>query len=214
MFMGEVMRLRNVKNALEIVNSSSYVIINPESHKGKWKDMFNNSNNIELEIGMGKGDFIIAKAKNNPNVNYIGIEKYNSVLVKAVLKLKEEKLNNLRLINYDASNIENIFDKEISKIYLNFSDPWPKKRHAKRRLTNPIFLEKYKKIVEDKLDIEMKTDNIDLFNYSCEIFNENNFKVIKKSNDYGLDENNFYKTEYEKKFINVGKKINYIHVEK
>lgn len=121
------MRLRNIKDADVIVNNSFYVVTEPILYKNKWKDVFNNTNDIEVEIGMGKGDFIISKAKMNPNINYIGIEKYNSVLVKAVKKLEGESLSNLRLINFDASKIDDIFDKEISKIYLNFSDPWPKK---------------------------------------------------------------------------------------
>lgn len=208
------MRLRNIKDADVIVNNSFYVVTEPILYKNKWKDVFNNTNDIEVEIGMGKGDFIISKAKMNPNINYIGIEKYNSVLVKAVKKLEGESLSNLRLINFDASKIDDIFDKEISKIYLNFSDPWPKKRHAKRRLTNPLFLKKYENIVKDKLVIEMKSDNEEFFSYSCEVFLEEKFEIIKKSNDYGNDEKNICKTEYEKKFINAGKKINYINVRK
>ena len=159
---------------------------------------------------MGKGKFIISKAINNPNINYIGIEKYDSPLVSAVKKLEELDIPNLKLICFDASNINDIFDKEITKIYLNFSDPWPKKRHTKRRLSSPNFLEKYDKIFKDKNDIEMKTDNDELYEYSCNSFIDNDYEIIKTDTNY-LDE---YRTEYEDKFISLGKNINYIHVVK
>lgn len=135
------MRLKHIKDADKIINKSNYIIENPEEYKGKWNKLFNNDNNIEIEIGTGKGKFIIEKALQNSNINFIGIEKYDSPLVSAVKKLEELDINNLRLICYDAFTIDNIFDKEISKIYLNFSDPWPKKRHTKRRLTSSRFLE-------------------------------------------------------------------------
>ena len=204
------MRLKHIKNADIIISNSKYLIKNPELYKGKWKTLFNNNNDIEIEIGMGKGKFIISKAINNPNINYIGIEKYDSPLVTAVRNLEELTLSNLKLICFDASNINDIFDKEISKIYLNFSDPWPKKRHTKRRLTSPIFLEKYDKIFENQKDIEMKTDNDLLYEYSCTSFSENGYEIIKTDTNY-LDE---YRTEYEDKFISLGKNINYVHVVK
>lgn len=172
--------------------------------------MFNNDNNIEVEIGMGKGKFIIEKAIQNPNINYIGIEKYDSPLVSAVKKLEELEINNLKLICIDALGIEEVFDHEIDKIYLNFSDPWPKKRHAKRRLTSSIFLNKYENLFENEKHIEMKTDNDDLYNYSCESFIENGYDIVKTDTNY-LDT---IRTEYEDKFISLGKNINYISVVK
>lgn len=204
------MRLRNIPNAYEIISRSSYFVSNPTMNKGKWNEVFNNNNTIEIEIGMGKGNFIINKAINNPEINYIGIEKYNSVLVKAFKKMEELEIKNLKIISFDASKIDECFDKEISKIYLNFSDPWPKKRHAKRRLTHECFLNSYEKIVKEDLFIEMKTDNLDLFNYSKETLSSNGFELIDIDNNYGINKNNVYKTEYEEKFIKDGKKINHL----
>lgn len=204
------MRLKHIKDADKIINKSDYIIENPEEYKGKWNKLFNNENNIEIEIGTGKGKFIIEKAIQNPNINFIGIEKYDSPLVSAVKKLEELDINNLRLICYDAFNIENIFDKEISKIYLNFSDPWPKKRHTKRRLTSDRFLEKYDLIFKDTKRIEMKTDNDDLFEYSCESLTNYGYKIIEKDTNHISN----ITTEYEDKFRNIGKNINYINVVK
>lgn len=204
------MRLKHIKDADKIINKSNYIIENPEEYKGKWNKLFNNDNNIEIEIGTGKGKFIIEKALQNSNINFIGIEKYDSPLVSAVKKLEELDINNLRLICYDAFTIDNIFDKEISKIYLNFSDPWPKKRHAKRRLTSSRFLEKYDLIFKDTKMIEMKTDNDDLFDYSCESFSEYGYKIISKDTNHISD----ITTEYEDKFRSIGKNINYISVVK
>lgn len=204
------MRLKHIKDADKIINKSNYIIENPEEYKGKWNILFNNDNNIEIEIGTGKGKFIIEKALQNSNINFIGIEKYDSPLVSAVKKLEELDINNLRLICYDAFTIDNIFDKEISKIYLNFSDPWPKKRHAKRRLTSSRFLEKYDLIFKDTKMIEMKTDNDDLFDYSCESFSEYGYKIVSKDTNHISD----ITTEYEDKFRSIGKNINYISVVK
>ena len=204
------MRLKHIKDADKIINKSAYIIDNPEEYKGKWNKLFNNENNIEIEIGTGKGKFIIEKAIQNPNINFIGIEKYDSPLVSAVKKLEELDINNLRLICYDALNIENIFDREISKIYLNFSDPWPKKRHTKRRLTSDRFLEKYDLIFKDTKRIEMKTDNDDLFEYSCESLTNYGYKIIEKDTNHISN----ITTEYEDKFRNIGKNINYINVVK
>lgn len=204
------MRLKHIKNADLIVGNSKYTINNPKDYKGHWKEVFGNDNPIEIEIGTGKGKFIISKALDNENVNYIGIEKYDSPLVGAVKKLEDKELSNLKLICFDAINIGDIFDHEIKKIYLNFSDPWPKKKHAKRRLTSSIFLEKYSSIFDGKEDIELKTDNDDLFDYSLISFEENNYE-IKDINRNIFDK---YTTEYEDKFIGLGKNINYVHVVK
>ena len=204
------MRLKHIKNAEEIISKSKYLVKSPRENKGNWNKVFNNDNNIEVEIGMGKGKFIIEKAIQNPNINFIGIEKYDSPLVSAVKKLEELEINNLKLICLDALGIEEVFDHEIDKIYLNFSDPWPKKRHAKRRLTSSIFLNKYENLFENEKHIEMKTDNDDLYNYSCESFIENGYDIVKTDTNY-LDT---IRTEYEDKFISLGKNINYISVVK
>ena len=204
------MRLKHIKNAEEIISKSKYLVKSPRENKGNWNKVFNNDNNIEVEIGMGKGKFIIEKAIQNPNINYIGIEKYDSPLVSAVKKLEELEINNLKLICIDALGIEEVFDHEIDKIYLNFSDPWPKKRHAKRRLTSSIFLNKYENLFKDEKHIEMKTDNDDLYDYSCESFIENGYDIVKTDTNY-LDT---IRTEYEDKFISLGKNINYISVVK
>ena len=204
------MRLKHIKNAEEIISKSKYLVKSPRENKGNWNKVFNNDNNIEVEIGMGKGKFIIEKAIQNPNINYIGIEKYDSPLVSAVKKLEELEINNLKLICIDALGIEEVFDHEIDKIYLNFSDPWPKKRHAKRRLTSSIFLNKYENLFKNEKHIEMKTDNDDLYDYSCESFIENGYDIVKTDTNY-LDT---IRTEYEDKFIGLGKNINYISVVK
>ena len=199
------MRLRNIKGAKDIIKESEYYIENPEKIKGNFNKLFNNKNDIEIEIGMGKGNFIIEKAIKNPNINYIGIEKYPTVLLSAFKKLNNLKLNNLKIICIDANIIDTIFDKEINKIYLNFSDPWPKKKHADRRLTSPKFLEKYSKIFKDDYVIEMKTDNKNLFEYSLVNFSQNNyiFNEVKLDLYNNLDSDNI-QTEYEKKFVNLG----------
>lgn len=204
------MRLKHIKNADNIVLDSSYSISNPKEYKGKWNSVFKSNNDIHIEIGTGRGKFIIQKAIENKDINYIGIEKYSSALVKAVKKLDSININNLKLIIFDAINIEEIFDKEIDTLYLNFSDPWPKKRHTKRRLTSSVFLDKYDKIFKDTKKIEMKTDNKDLFEYSTESLINHGYDVIKIDSDYKDN----ITTEYEDKFIKEGIKINYIKVEK
>ena len=203
------MRLRNIKGADKIIENSRYIILNPEENKGKWKNVFNNNNPINIEIGMGKGDFIIGMAKNNPNINFIGIEMYDSVIVKAVQKLENENITNLKLIRMDGTLIENVFDKEVDLIYLNFSDPWPKKRNAKRRLTHEKFLRKYDNIFKDKKVIYMKTDNISLFEFSLESLSEYGYKLKNISLDlHNSDFEGNVMTEYEKKFSDKGVKIN------
>ncbi len=204
------MRLKHIKNADEIISKSKYLVKNPKENKGKWNKVFKNDNNIEIEIGTGKGKFIIGKALENPSINFIGIEKYDSPLVSAVKKLEELELNNLKLICFDALEIEEVFDHEIDKIYLNFSDPWPKKRHTKRRLTSSVFLNKYESLFKNEKRIEMKTDNDDLYEFSIESLIENGYDVIKTDTNY-LDT---IRTEYEDKFISLGKNINYISVVK
>ena len=206
------MRLRNVKDAKDIVSNSKYVINNPQEYKGSFSKLFNNSNPISLEIGMGKGDFIINMAIKNPDINFIGLEKYQSIIVRATQKLENLNLNNLKLICMDAKELNEVFAKEIDTIYLNFSDPWPKKRHAKRRLTSDTFLPIYDSIFKKDKRIVQKTDNVGLFEYS--IVSLSNYGYVIK--DISLDLHNTSKenvmTEYEKKFSSQGIKINYLEV--
>ena len=202
------MRLKNVKGANDIIVKGIYYIDNPSIYKGKWHKLFNNNNPIYIELGMGKGDFIINNAIKYPDINFIGIEKYDSVIVRAIQKSNELELNNLKLIRLDVINIDTIFDKEIDKIYLNFSDPWPKERHAKRRLTSNIFLDKYSKIFKNNYIIEMKTDNIDLFNYSVESLKNYGYVIEYITNDLHSDNIDNIETEYEHKFSSKGIKIN------
>ena len=209
------MRLRNVKNKEEILNNTTYLENDPNSNKGSWSKIFNNNNPIHIEIGMGKGDFIIENAIRYPNINFIGIEKYSSVLARAIEKLNDKELPNLRLIRMDANFIEDVFSKEIDVIYLNFSDPWPKKRTAKRRLTSDIFLEKYKTIFKKDHIIIMKTDNMHLFEYSLESLSRNGYVLEKVSLDlHNSDIENNIETEYERKFVLKGNNIYYVYAKK
>mgnify|MGYP004652382745 FL=1 len=202
------MRLKNVKGANDIIIKGLYYIDNPSIYKGKWNKLFNNNNPIYIELGMGKGDFIINNALKYPNINFIGIEKYDSVIVRAIQKSNELELNNLKLLRLDVINIDDVFDKEIDKIYLNFSDPWPKERHAKRRLTSNIFLDKYSKIFKNDYIIEMKTDNIDLFDYSIESLSNYGYDILYLTNDLHNENIDNIETEYEHKFSSNGVKIN------
>ncbi len=196
------MRLKCVKGAKEKVESSSYVILDYEKYKGNYKKIFGNDNPIYIEIGMGKGNFIIENAKRYPNINFIGIEKYDSVIVRAVEKLDDILLPNLKLIRMDALNIESVFDHEIDTIYLNFSDPWPKARHARRRLTSCEFLEKYDKIFVSRCHIIQKTDNRKLFEYSIKSLTDYGYKIEDISlNLYDDDINLNIQTEYEVKML-------------
>ena len=202
------MRLRNVKGAKEKILSSRYNIDNPFDNINNWNKVFNNSNPIYIEIGMGKGKFIIENAINNPDINYIGIEKFDSVIVRAIEKVEELDIPNLKFIRMDATRIDEVFNKEIDKIYLNFSDPWPKDRHAKRRLTSPIFLEKYDKVFRNDNIIEMKTDNIDLFNYSVDSLKEYGYNIEYITNDLHKENVDNIMTEYEERFSKLNIKIN------
>lgn len=202
------MRLKHVKGANEIIEKGLYYVDNPYEYKGKWNKYFNNNNPIYIEIGMGKGDFIIENAKRYPNINFIGIEKYDSVLVRAIQKSNELILDNLKLIRIDANKLNDIFDKEVDTIYLNFSDPWPKDRHAKRRLTSPIFLKIYDNIFKSKCKIIMKTDNLNLFNYSLEVLQEYGYLIKNKTNNLDCLSTDNIMTEYENRFFNLGININ------
>lgn len=208
------MRLKNIKGANEKVINGKYVINNPKEHIGKWNKLFGNNNPIHIEIGMGKGKFILEHAQSNPNINYIGIEMYDSVILRAVEKTNELELNNLYLIRMDARLIEEIFDKEIDLIYLNFSDPWPKDRHAKRRLTSSRFLARYDKIFKGNPKIIQKTDNLPLFEFSLESLKEYGYNIDNVTYDLHKDKDDIITTEYEDKFTSKGVKINYLEASK
>lgn len=212
------MRLRNVKDASIKIDASNYIIKNYEDYKGKYKSIFNNDNKLCIEIGMGKGDFIIGMARNNPDINYIGIEKYDSVMVRAVEKLDRLdigiELQNLKLIKMDAEYIDKVFDKEIDTIYLNFSDPWPKDRHEKRRLTSSNFLKKYDSLFKSTKHIIFKTDNRKLFEYSIKTLTDYGYIINNISLDLHSDDISNVETEYEKRFSNLGYPIYMIDVTK
>ena len=199
------MRLRNVVGAKDIINANIYI--------NRGIDELPNKKTY-LEIGMGKGDFIIANAKRYPNINFIGVEKYDSVLVRAIEKIDED-LPNLKLLRLDANTIDTVFNKNIDLIYLNFSDQWPKKRHALRRLTSPIFLEKYDKIFKKDAHIIMKTDNRKLFEYSLKSLTDYGYKIEDISLDLHNDEypDNIM-TEYEQRFVSLNKNIYMVNVKK
>ncbi len=207
------MRQRNVKNKKEIINNSNYIIKEPLLLKGKWNNYFNNDNPIYIEIGMGKGKFILDNAIKYPNINFIGIEKFDSIMALAIKKIEEYDINNLKLIRMDAMDIDNVFNREIDKIYLNFSDPWPKPRHAKRRLSSENFLLKYDSIFKKQAIIEMKTDNQKLFEYSLESFSRHKYIIEEISLDLHNDnKDDNIMTEYEEKFSSLNKCIYYVKV--
>ena len=204
------MRLRNVPGAKETIIQSDFSIQEPKTYRGKWKEEFKNENPIHIEIGMGKGKFILEMAERNPEINYIGIEKYSSVLVRAVEKTENFEGKNLRLIRMDAEEIEEVFaPEEVDRIYLNFSDPWPKDRHAKRRLTSARFLERYDHILAPDGRIMFKTDNRNLFDFSLEQIEEAGW--ILENYTYDLHNSKFNEgnvmTEYEEKFSAKGNPI-------
>ncbi|MBQ2947310.1 MAG: tRNA (guanosine(46)-N7)-methyltransferase TrmB [Bacilli bacterium] len=208
------MRLRNVKGASAVIENCPFIIKNYKEYKGKYKTIFNNNNPIHIEIGMGKGDFIIGMAKKYPEINFIGIEKFDSVIVRAIEKLDEE-IPNLRLIRMDATEIEEVFNKEVDTIYLNFSDPWPKNRHSDRRLSSLKFLKRYDNLFKGEKIIIMKTDNRKLFEFSLIEFNNYNYKFEEISLDlYKDDIKDNVQTEYERRFHELGFPIYKVIVKK
>ena len=205
------MRLRNVPGARDVMDANEYVYTEPEGMAGTWSQVFGNSNPVHIEIGMGKGRFITTLAGMNPDINYVGIEKYSSVLLRAVEKQDELCLPNLRFIRMDAENITSVFGKEeVDRIYLNFSDPWPKDRHAKRRLTSRQFFARYNEILKSTGRVEFKTDNRPLFDFSVEEVNEAGWNLsvctYDLHNDEKLMEGNVM-TEYEERFSSQGNPI-------
>lgn len=205
------MRLRNIKGADEVIEANEFVIKKPEDYKGTWNTLFQNNHPIQIEIGMGKGKFIMELARKNPHINYIGVERYSSVLLRALQKHQETELTNLYFLCIDAGTVEEIFAPgEIDKIYLNFSDPWPKDRHAKRRLTSRQFLTRYDKILREDGKLEFKTDNRKLFEFSLEETKEAGWKIEQYTFDLHHDANmnsENIMTEYEEKFSSMGNPI-------
>lgn len=205
------MRLRNISGSRDVIAQSKYVIHEPEKQKGNWKQVFGNGQPLYVEIGMGKGKFLHTLAKLHPERNYVGIEKYSSVLLRAIQKMEEEELENLVFIRMDAEEITEVFEKgEVAGIYLNFSDPWPKDRHAKRRLPSGTFLARYNEIVAEGGKIEFKTDNRPLFDFAVEELAESDWKADVVTYDLHADaalvEGNVM-TEYEEKFSALGNPI-------
>ena len=207
------MRLRNITGSREVIAESPYVVPEDtlESCPGTWHEIFGNDHPIHIEIGMGKGRFLHTLAKSNPQINYVGIEKYSSVLLRAIQKMEEDELPNLKFIRMDAEDIDKVFGKgEVDRIYLNFSDPWPKDRHAKRRLTSRQFFARYDQILKKEGHLEFKTDNQDLFTFSLEEVPEAGWKLDASTRDLHhdpvLSEGNVM-TEYEEKFSFKGNPI-------
>lgn len=198
------MRMRNPKNMDEILNSCNYFLT---------EDLFNNNNDICLEIGMGKGNFLLGMCLNHPDINYIGVEKYSSVICSAIKKINEYELDNLKILNIDIMDIPQYLYGKIKTIYLNFSDPWPKKRNTKRRLTSENFLKLYDNLFKDEKHIILKTDNNDFYEFSKESLLSYGYKIINETYDlHNSDITDSPKTEYEEKFSSQGVKIKYIEV--
>ncbi len=205
------MRLRNVTGSREVIAGSHFVVHDPTGQKGNWKAVFGNEHPIHIEIGMGKGRFIMEMAAANPNINFIGIEKYSTVLLRAIQKMEENELANLRFIRMEAEELCEVFDKgEAEKIYLNFSDPWPKDRHAKRRLPSRQFLAKYDVILAKDGRIEFKTDNVDLFDFALNELEPAGWKLEAMTRDLHHEKQMLcdnVMTEYEEKFSGMGNPI-------
>ena len=208
------MRLRNIPGADDVIRRHPIAVKESKEYKGKWNVLFENNNPIHIEIGMGKGQFILTLAKRNPQINYIGIERYSSVLLRALEKFDTEEfceLTNVRFICMDAMELPDVFEsEEVEKIYLNFSDPWPKKRHARRRLTSIVFFAQYDKVLAKEGVVEFKTDNRPLFEFSLEQVQEAGWKLLGSTfdlhHDASMNQGNAM-TEYEEKFSAQGNPI-------
>ncbi len=205
------MRLRNVTGSREKIAESRFVVQEPRERKGRWKELFQNDNPVRIEIGMGKGKFLYTLAAANPDINYIGIEKYSSVLLRAVQKMEEAELPNLKFIRMEAEELTEVFDRgEVERIYLNFSDPWPKDRHAGRRLPSARFLERYDAVLAPEGRLEFKTDNRQLFDFAVEELEKAGWKTEAVTYDLHHDDalraGNIM-TEYEERFSAMGNPI-------
>lgn len=205
------MRLRHIRGAEEVIAASPYVIQEPASHCGAFRELFGNDNPIRIEVGMGKGRFIMEMAALHPEINYIGIERYSSVLLRALQKREQLELPNIYFMCIDAKELAEVFAPgEVDRIYLNFSDPWPKDRHARRRLTSPDFMKVYDKVLRPDGLVEFKTDNQDLFTYSLEAIPEAGWKIDAFTRDLHHNEEmaqGNVMTEYEMKFSEQGNPI-------
>ncbi len=208
------MRLRNIPGADDVIRKHPIAIKNETEQKGQWSKVFGNDHPIHIEIGMGKGQFLLTLAKQNPNINYIGIERYSSVLLRALEKFDTEEfmeLQNIRFICMDAFELPEVFSLgEVAKIYLNFSDPWPKSRHANRRLTSTRFFGQYDKVLDKDGVVEFKTDNRPLFEFSLEQVEEAGWRLLAHTFDLHHDEvmnEGNVMTEYEEKFSSMGNPI-------
>ena len=205
------MRLRNIRGSKDVIASCPFVVQEPESCRGRWAEIFGNENPIHIEVGMGKGRFMMDLAAAHPDINYLGIERYSSVLLRALQKMEENPLPNLFFICMDAADVAEVFDHgEVDRIYLNFSDPWPKDRHAKRRLTSRQFFARYDEVLAPEGHLEFKTDNQDLFTFSLEEIPEAGWHLDASTRDLHhdpvLNEGNIM-TEYEEKFSSLGNPI-------
>lgn len=205
------MRLRNVPGSRDMIAESPFTIKDETEWKGRWNEEFGNDHPIHIEIGMGKGQFIMTLAKEHPEINYVGIEKYSSVLVRALEKQQEMELPNIKFIRMEAENIAEVFAPgEVARIYLNFSDPWPKDRHAKRRLTSVQFLQRYENILQKDGHLIFKTDNRDLFDFSLEQVEEAEHWILL-NHTFDLHHSEYVEgnvmTEYEQRFVEKGNAI-------
>ena len=205
------MRLRNITGSREMIKESPFVVHEPKERKGKWKETFGNDRPLFVEIGMGKGRFLMDMARLHPEVNFVGIEKYSSVLLRAIQKMEEDPLANVKFIRMDAEEIGEVFAPgEVDRIYLNFSDPWPKDRHAKRRLESRQFLARYDRILKKDGRIEFKTDNRELFAFALEELEAAGWSADAVTwdlhRDPVLNEGNVM-TEYEERFSALGNPI-------
>lgn len=205
------MRLKNIPGSREAIAASCFVIHDPEEYRGKWNALFGNDHPLHVEIGTGKGKFILSMAQLHPDVNYVGIEKYSSVLLRAIQKMEEEELPNVKFIRMDAEDLTKVFGRgEVGRIYLNFSDPWPKDRHAKRRLPSRQFLERYDEILERGGRVEFKTDNRELFEFALGELEPAGWRLEEKTFDLHGDERLMQgnvMTEYEERFLAAGNPI-------
>lgn len=205
------MRLRNITGSREMIAESRFVVHEPQEYKGRWSELFGNDHPLRIEIGMGKGRFIMDLARMHPEINYVGIEKYSSVLLRGIQKMETDPLPNLYFIRMEAEEIADVFDREeVERIYLNFSDPWPKDRHAKRRLPSREFLKRYDEILVRDGVIEFKTDNEDLFRFALEEIAPAGWRLLQMTEDLHHDEKMLagnVMTEYEEKFSALGNPI-------